>query len=476
VILGIRVKLLLSYFLVIALCMLVLGTVLVETIGGAFVTDMEKGMIDKARLLTPAFPALSPDSDIAQQQLSSLHSYIRKLSTEIGHRIRMLDAQGVVLADSALPTPSAGESVADRPEVKKALAGSYSGYMRHTPEAPDNFLSMYVALPVIREGKTVGVIYLSSTLRHVRQMLDEIGNRFRIAALIAILLSIIMSVLLARAFSKPIQVLRQAANELASGNWAARAQVTSRDELGQLAKSFNDMADKLVELEKVRRDYMSEISHELRTPLTAIKGFAETLQEAGADDSAVRQRYLDRIIAKTDHLSRLVQELLDLARLEAGQTQLSLQPIELEPIILEAVETLRIQAEERGVRIGIMTAENLPTILGDGRRLQQVLENLISNALRATERGGEVRVSAGQSDGLVAIEVTDTGIGIPEEQQSHIFERFYRIDTANKSAQAGTGLGLTIAKRIVEAHGGQISVTSKPDCGATFRFTLPIAS
>jgi signal transduction histidine kinase len=235
------------------------------------------------------------------------------------------------------------------------------------------------------------------------------------------------------------------------------------------------MADKLVELEKVRRDYMSEISHELRTPLTAIKGFAETLQEAGADDSAVRQRYLDRIIAKTDHLSRLVQELLDLARLEAGQTQLSLQPTELEPIILEAVETLRLQAEERGVRIGIITADNLPSVLGDGRRLQQVLENLISNALRATERGGEVRVSAGLSDGLVAIEVSDTGIGIPEEQQSHIFERFYRIDTADKSNQAGTGLGLTIAKRIVEAHGGQISVTSKPGCGATFRFTLTIA-
>jgi two-component system sensor histidine kinase BaeS len=385
----------------------------------------------------------------------------------------MLDATGQVIVDSAAARPPRGTSLADRPEVRTAIGGRYGGYMRHTPEAPDNRLSMYVALPVTRNGRTVGVVYLSSTLRHITRFLDEARRQRTLAIVAALLLGGIASLFLARAFSRPVRDLESAAQRLAQGDWRARARVYGRDELAQLARSFNAMADRLADLERLRRDYLGDLAHELRTPLTAIRGYAETLLET--DDPAVRRRFLERIAAKTDQMTRLVGSMLDLARLEASRGQVAAAPVSVPELIEDAVETFRLQAQERGVRVAADVAPDLPLVRGDQDRLAQALGNLVANALAATPPGGEVIIRAQAEAEQVTIEVADTGRGIPAEALPHIFDRFYRVPADDSSPPGGSGLGLAIVKEIAAAHGGTISVQSDPGRGSSFRLILPVA-
>lgn len=470
---GIRIKLLASYLLVIALCVWVVGFIATETIGGFFVDDMEKSMIDKARLLIPSFPPPPDSGDYTPRQLRPTHAYIHKLAQQIGHRIRLVDTRGMVLVDSARPRPLSGESLSWRPEVRTAISGKYKGNVRHDPEAPKNALSMFIALPADREDQVIGVIYLSSTMRHVAEMMQEMNALLRKASVIAGLAGLFLSILLARLLTRPIHDLRRTARHLASGDLSARAHVRSGDELGQLAKALNEMADRLADLERLRRDYLSDISHELRTPLTAIKGYTETLLEAGADDPAVRQRFLNGIAVKTDQLSQLVQDLLDLARLEAGTTKIELKPTALAPIITDAIETFRLQAEERRIRLIPEMVADLPDVMANQQRLSQILANLVANALHAIDCG-EIRIHAAQEGDVIRINVSDTGSGIPEDEINRIFDRFYRVGSAAKRGP-GAGLGLAIVKQLIEAHNGRITVTSRVGEGTTFSFTIPIA-
>ena len=472
--LGIRGKLLISYFVIIALGMIVLRAVLMQAIGDIFVRDMEREMISKAQLLASSFPTDKPTDQLTRQDLMPLHSHVRKLAPEVRTRIRLLDSRGNILVDSGKLQPLTGALPQDRKEVQQALTGKYSGHMRHDPEAPQNFLSMFVAWPVQQDGRTIGVVYLSATLRRVANTLNDVSTRLWWATAIAVFLAAASSIYLSKALTRPIKDLRRAARKLAGGNWQARARIHSKDELGQLAASFNEMADRLAEMERLRRDYLSDISHELRTPLTAIKGFTETLLDAAADDPTARQHFLRRIAAKSDQINRLVGDLLDLARLEAGTAKLERQTFELAPVIAESLDTFSLQAEEQGVMLASEVAPSLPAVLGSAPRISQVLDNLIGNALRATTCG-TVRVTAQPGEGVVAIAVSDTGVGIPPEHLPRLFDRFYRVESSRNRDSGGTGLGLAIAKQIVEAHGGQITVTSELGSGTTFSFTLPQA-
>jgi signal transduction histidine kinase len=475
---SIRIKLLVAYLILIAVCVLLATSITTGMVSHFVVPDMEEAMVDKAVLLATLFPQTTGDKAPSHAQLQSLQNYVHQTAPEIRCRIRMTDANGQVLVDSALTKPLPGNTVADKPEIKLALAGKYGARMRHDPEAPREYLSMFVAHPVRQNNRVVGVVYLSCTLRHITKLLTNLNHDVHMAALAALLGGALISILLAMAFARPIRELQRAARQLAAGDWSARAKVRSRDELGQLACAFNEMADRLAELENLRRDYLSDISHELRTPLSAIKGFTETLLDAAADDPAVRRDYLRRIAVKTEQINRMVEDLLDLARLEAGAIKLDFQNTALAPIGAEVVDTFRWQAEEKGIKLYSEIAEDLPELFGSTQRLQQVLENLVSNALRATAHGGEVKISAEKADGCVAISVADTGRGMAPEHLTRIFNRFYRVVKPGERSSlgaGGAGLGLAIVKQIIETHGGQIEVASEPGRGTTFRFTIPTA-
>ncbi len=236
---------------------------------------------------------------------------------------------------------------------------------------------------------------------------------------------------------------------------------------------LHDISD-LRKLERVRRDFVANVSHELRTPLTAIQGFAETLLGGAEDDPQNRRRFLEIILDHSRRLARLTEDLLMLSQIEAERLELEIHPLRPGQLIESCVETSRIGAGEKNITVTVEAPADLPEIAGDHRRLAEVLQNLLDNAVHYTLQRGQITVRAARASREVLITVADTGIGIPQSDHARIFERFYRVDTARSREAGGTGLGLAIAKHLVEAHGGRIWVESEVGRGSQFHVALPV--
>jgi len=227
-------------------------------------------------------------------------------------------------------------------------------------------------------------------------------------------------------------------------------------------------------LERVRRDFVANVSHELKTPLTAIQGFAETLLGGAIDDTQNRQRFLEIILDHAQRLARLTDDLLELSQIEADRLKLEIRPLRVEEVIESCLETARVVAAEKEIELRFEKDRPLPEIAADRRRIAEVLQNLLDNAVQYTPSSGRVTVRTEASDNAVVVTVADTGIGIPQAEQSRIFERFYRVDRARSREAGGTGLGLAIARHLVEAHGGRLWVESEVGRGSQFHFAIPI--
>jgi two-component system phosphate regulon sensor histidine kinase PhoR len=246
---------------------------------------------------------------------------------------------------------------------------------------------------------------------------------------------------------------------------------------GSLLALLEDVTE-LRRLQRIRSEFIDNLSHELRTPLTTIRLLSETLAQ-DVEHSDVPERIRERIAkidVETGHLAQMVNELLDLSRIEGGVAQLHFEAVDLGDIVRSSLGRLSTFAERQGVALAIELPPDLPRVLGDGERLGQVLVNLLHNAVKFSAQGSTVTVAARQEDGSVAVEVRDQGVGIPRAEQTRVFERFYKIDKARERGQGGTGLGLAIARHVVEGHGGRIWVDSEEGRGSTFTFTVPIAT
>lgn len=226
-------------------------------------------------------------------------------------------------------------------------------------------------------------------------------------------------------------------------------------------------------LEKIRQDFIGNISHELRTPIASLKALVETLQNGAIADKDVAEDFLHRMQVETDKLAQMVSELSELSRIESGDFSIKLEPVDVAVVAVRVVERLRAQAERALLSLSLDIDTGLPHVMGDENRIEQVLVNLVHNAIKFTPRNGKVTISLGAANNSVLISVSDTGIGIPADDLPRIFERFYKVDRARSGG--GTGLGLAIAKHIVQAHGSDIRVSSEEGKGSTFTFSLPIA-
>jgi two-component system phosphate regulon sensor histidine kinase PhoR len=236
---------------------------------------------------------------------------------------------------------------------------------------------------------------------------------------------------------------------------------------------LHDITD-LRKLERVRRDFVANVSHEFRTPLTAIQGFAETLLAGAMDDPQNRVRFLEIILDHSRRLARLTEDLLMLSKMDAERLDLEIHRLSVAQFVESCVETTKRTAAEKDIRISVNLQDTVPDIAADRRRLSEVLQNLLDNAIQYTPSGGQIMVGASAQNGEVTFTVSDTGIGIPRADQPRIFERFYRVDVARSREVGGTGLGLSIAKHLVDAHGGRIWVESEVGQGSQFHFTVPV--
>jgi signal transduction histidine kinase len=287
---------------------------------------------------------------------------------------------------------------------------------------------------------------------------------------------------LSAALTDRIVNLSQAAEEVAKGRFAARAVVAGNDEMARLARTFNQMAGQLEtaakrqsELDMLRRNLIAWAGHDLRTPLASIRAIVEALADGVVEDPDTVHRYLNTAQREIRSLSLLIDDLFELAQIEAGGLHLELRPNSLSDLISDTIESFSELAARQEVALDASAEPGVDPVLMDARQIGRVLANLLGNALRHTPAGGTVQVQAARTGEHVLVKISDTGEGMGAEDLPHIFERFYRAEKSRSRATGGAGLGLAIAKGIVEAHGGQIDVESATGQGTRFSFTLPAA-
>lgn len=326
---------------------------------------------------------------------------------------------------------------------------------------------MMTDMPAMKPGHGMGP---GSGLANFRAGLFEaLGYALGAAALAAFAVSILLS----RRIIAPLERMAAAAERIAEGHYNERVEIQGEDELAQLGRRFNQMAEKLESIEAMRRRLIGDVSHELRTPLTTIAGYMEGLMDGVLPANAETYAQIQR---EAERLERLVNDLQELSRVESGAFSLHLRPLVLAEVVQTTVKRLGPAYEKKGVRLQWELPASLPPVRADEDRLIQVLTNLLGNALAYTPPGGSVTLTAARSNGQVQISIRDTGIGIPAASLPHIFDRFYRVDPSRSRAAGGSGIGLTIAKALVEAHGGSIRAESEGEGkGSTFTFTLPTA-
>lgn len=293
-------------------------------------------------------------------------------------------------------------------------------------------------------------------------------------AVVAGALSLGMVQFLARGMTSPLREMAAAAHAMGAGDYSARVVETSRDEVGELARTFNKMAAELAEVDRVRKDLIANVSHELRTPISALQAVLENLIDGvGPPDPQTLQTMLEQV----ERLGRLVTQLLDLSKLESGTFPLDTQPFALRTVAEQAAREVSLNAAHasaKTVELEVSVPEDLE-VIGDPERVHQVLANLLDNAVRHSPEGAAVQLLAAAEDGRVRIDVTDEGPGIPAPDAERVFERFYRSDAARAASEGGTGLGLAIARWIVDLHGGDITAESRAPTGCRMVVHLPTA-
>jgi len=331
-------------------------------------------------------------------------------------------------------------------------------------------------VPILYEGKLVGTLLSSRSLSYSgleQNFLNQVNQGLLWTLLAAVFVVSLLSLLMSGNFTRPIKALTTASRNLAEGKRTQLVEVGSSDELGELGESFNRMSLEIENAERLRKQMTADVAHDLRTPLTVIGGYVEAARDGALDLTPER---LDVIGLEVNRLNRLVSDLRTMSQSDSGELLISREAVDPALLLSKIGEVFRLQTEQKGISLAVEAAEGLPAFSGDEGRLMQVLENLVANAIRHTPTGGEIslKVSEEAKNHKLLFSVADSGEGIPEEELPLIFERFHRVDKSRHADSNQSGLGLAIARAIVEAHGGKIWAESTRGVGTTIRFEIPL--
>ena len=324
-------------------------------------------------------------------------------------------------------------------------------------------------------------IRIGVPLTHVNEATADIRNKILVASIIVLIIITLLIFYISRKISQPIQEMEKIAAEVRAGNMEKRIPVRSSDEIGRLTETLNAMLEKLHEdinklkkLETIRSEFLGNVSHELRTPIFAIQGMLETLLHGALDDPEARKDFVQRALANTQRLNTLLNDLIEISRIESGDMKMSFRYFTLNEFLKQIISEMEPAARQKGITLDAISNHENTDVYGDKERIKQALINLIDNALKYNKPGGKVVVSSRIAGGQAVISVEDTGVGIAPEHIGRIFERFYRVDKERSREAGGTGLGLAIVKHIVEAHGSKVEVQSKKGEWSKFSFSLKI--
>jgi signal transduction histidine kinase len=477
-----RSRLLISYVLLLAVTLCVIGVTLVLILGTRPLQEVQnrQRLTDIAesvrwQRLLASDESARPDPGAIRALLQNLQG-VRLLLVDLSDRRVLFDS------GSAPGSPLGGKLVMEITESQtineqeRLIEGEYD-------DPKDGRRWMFAARTFISQrlnGREIALCFamikpapsLSNTFVYLgTNLLLPLGQ----AGLIGLVAAGVLALVIARSLAKPLQDMAAATQAVASGDYARRVEESGPYEVRALAVSFNRMTQEVQANRQAQRDFLANVSHELRTPLTSIQGFSQAIADGTAADPDSVQHAAEVIHEEAARLNRMVNNLLDLARIESGRWTFNRQRLDLRALLGGMVERMRPPARERGLDLSLDAGE-LPAVIGDGDRIAQVLMNLIGNALKYART--RVKVAARPHEGGVEISVIDDGPGIPPEDLSHIFERFYRVEKSrarDSNGGKGVGLGLTISREIVAAHGGRIGAESRAGYGSRFIVWLPAA-
>lgn len=479
---SLRTRLLLSYLLVIVTCIAVIALALLLLLRDAPVQrrlltarlTIEAGVVQRL-LRLPLQNGVPPDQ---------LMRRIQNSGANLNGRVLLIDEQtGEILADS--DNQLAGRNLfrlgtTDR--LNNTLAGEFQidgvRWLWSSRQGIDR---------AITGPQVVAAAEYDPTPSFSDPVFRELLQPMLIAGLLALIISIGLAALITRSVTRPMQHVAQAAQKIAAGDFNQTVPVEGSIEVKEVAENFNQMAQKVRDSQQSQRDLLANVTHELKTPLTSIQGFAQAITDGAASEPAAIKRSATIIYDEATRMTRMVGDLLELARMESGQVVMRREPVQIDQVLRGVVEKLLLRARENNIALIDEAPASLPPVTGDGDRLAQVFSNLIDNAIKHTPAGGKVTVAARLVSGSPAakagkavpagieISVVDTGPGIPQEDLPRLFERFYQVDKSRARSGGGSlGLGLSIVKEIVNAHDGSIRVESVVGLGTRFVVTLPI--
>ncbi len=332
-----------------------------------------------------------------------------------------------------------------------------------------------VGIPLKISGSIKGAIFFHTPIEEINLVLYDIYADIWKATLFSAVLAVVLLYWTSRRISKPLSQMSEVSREIASGNYKRRVNVSSRDETGQLALSFNAMADSLERLEDMRRTFVANVSHELRSPLTSMRGYIQGVLDKTFDPEE-QEKYLTIALEETERLNKLINELLDLSQIESGQFPLNIQVFDINEQIRRLIiaQEEKINAKEIDVEIDFQS--NKCMVKADPDRIKQVIINLLDNAIKFNRHQGKIIIKTWKNRGKVYVKIQDQGIGIPKEEIANIWDRFYQVEKSRSGRERGTGLGLSIVKKIIEEHQENIWVNSSLGKGSAFIFSLEASS
>ncbi len=476
---SIRWKILIAYLLIILIAFTAVAVSLIQLVGDYLFNQRIR---DDQRIAESLSGQIG--SSLVELHMDDVLNIVRSAADESAGRVLVVDNYGIVQVDTQ--SALTGTRLQNA-EIASVLSGADSDYGFYDLGSVDGFwiraavtgyasvgtMSGFYAKAILAGDGRIGALAYISTVQEIYENLRSMQFKIIIWLSFVAALALLFSLLVTRMFTRPIGELSEGIRRMTGGDLSTRVNVSGNNEFTDLAMAFNSMSEKIEALDKTRSQFVSNASHELKTPLSTMKILIETLLYQDPIDPAMAKDFMTDVNQEIDRLNRIVSDLLTLVNIDSGGTKLNLADMSISALLGEQVKRLLPLARENGIEINLSAREDIH-VIGDQTKLQQVIYNVIDNAIKYTPRGGEVTITQTRANRRAIIRIADTGIGIPASDLPHIFDRFYRVDKARSRATGGTGLGLSIVKQIVQAHGGTINAESVEGKGTTFIIELPI--
>ncbi|MEW6065176.1 histidine kinase [Desulforamulus profundi] len=416
------------------------------------------------------------DSKVAM--IASLYNANVMILNEKG-RVISCQGMGISTKDMPMDMNNPHHGPLNMQDLEQLFSGRAVVHKGNNPFFNTDVLS--VGIPFKDHDNSNRAVIIHAPLEPLADQLSGLQRLTINTAVGGIILAALLSLIFSQIISKPLIKMNQVALEMAGGNYRHKVDIQSNDEIGLLANSLNTLASRLQEKirqlelqEQIRREFVTNVAHEIKTPLTIMQGFTETMVDGLVKDEKEREVYLNNILDEINRLKRLVNEVLDLKRMEEGHFDFDKEPCDLRSLLARVLGKLTQLIEQKGVHLDLDIEKKLPHVTCNSDRIERVFINLIDNAVRHTPAGGRISIHVASKADQVHIRIHDTGTGISPEDLPMIWERFYKADKSRNRSQGGTGLGLAIVKRIIEGHGGQVNVESKVNEGTSFTVVLPV--